>query len=72
MNKESLYERLGKAIIKLRKERKISQESLALSCHIDRSYLAEIEAGKANPSLKILNKIARALDYKIWQLVKDI
>ncbi|KKP65389.1 MAG: hypothetical protein UR68_C0047G0005 [Candidatus Roizmanbacteria bacterium GW2011_GWA2_35_19] len=36
---------------------------------MDRSYLAEIEEGKANSSLKVLCKIARGLNIQLWQLV---
>lgn len=69
MNNKSIYSRLGKAIIKLRKENNFSQENLAFDCYIDRSYLADIEHGKANPSLKVLCKIARRLNIKLWQLL---
>jgi transcriptional regulator with XRE-family HTH domain len=72
MNNRTIYRRLGKTIVKLRKQNNLSQEQLALDCYIDHSYLSEIKAGKANPSLKMLNKIARVLDCEIWQLVKEV
>ncbi|KKP86746.1 MAG: Transcriptional regulator [Candidatus Roizmanbacteria bacterium GW2011_GWA2_35_8] len=61
--------RLGKEISKIRKEKSLSQDDLALDCYIDRSNLAEIEEGKANPSLKVLCKIAEGLNIKLWQLL---
>ncbi|PIV09327.1 transcriptional regulator [Candidatus Roizmanbacteria bacterium CG02_land_8_20_14_3_00_36_15] len=72
MNNRSIYRRLGKEIIKLRKKNNLSQEQLALDCYIDRSYLADIEKGKANPSLKVLYKIARRLKIKLWQLMVTV
>lgn len=35
-------------------------------------YLAEVEEGKANPSIKFLHKIARALKVKISELLKEL
>ena len=40
---------------KLRKERGLSQEALALLCDIDRTYIGRIENMKRNPSLEILD-----------------
>lgn len=68
MNNRSIYRKLGKEIINLRKKQNLSQEALALDCYIDRSYLADIEQGKTNPSLKILCKIARKLKVKLSYL----
>lgn len=72
MNNRSIYGRLGKAIIKSRKKINLSQEQLALDCYIDRSYLSDIEKGKANPSFKILYKIARQLKIKLWRLMVTV
>lgn len=60
--------RLGKEISRIRKAKDISQDDLAVNCNMDRSYLAEIEEGKANPSLKIFCKIAEGLGIQISQL----
>ena len=40
----------------------LSQEKLALKAEIDRTYLAGVEQGKRNPSLRSLEKILLALD----------
>lgn len=53
---------------KLRKERGLSQEALALLCDIDRTYIGRIENMKRNPSLEILNKIAKGLGIKLIEL----
>jgi len=72
MNNRSIYGRLGKAIIKLRKKNNLSQEQLALDCYIDRSYLSNIEKGRANPSFKVLYKIAKRLKIKLYQLMVTV
>ncbi len=52
----------GEAVRGIRKQRGISQESLALICGLDRTYISGIERGARNPSLTNIFKIAAALD----------
>lgn len=52
----------GDAIRSVRKQRNLSQESLALKCGLDRTYISGIERGARNPSLTNIFKIAAALD----------
>ena len=66
------YKRLGETIIKSRQERCLSQEQLALLSDVDRSYLAEVEEGKANPSVKYLHKISKILKVKIGILLENL
>lgn len=51
----------GEAVRGVRKQRGISQESLALKCGLDRTYISGIERGARNPSLTNILKIAAAL-----------
>jgi len=51
----------GEAVRSVRKQRGISQESLALKCGLDRTYISGIERGTRNPSLTNILKIAAAL-----------
>lgn len=53
---------VGQRIKKLRNEKELSQEKLALRAEIDRTYLAGVEQGKRNLSIKSLEKIILALD----------
>ncbi|MFA6016558.1 MAG: helix-turn-helix transcriptional regulator [Patescibacteria group bacterium] len=64
--------RLGKEISRIRKEKKLSQEDLALDRYIDRSYLAEIEEGKTNPTLKTLLKISSVLKIKLSDILVKV
>lgn len=52
----------GDALRALRKERGISQESLALEADINRSYYSGVERGVRNVSLTNIAKIVSALD----------
>jgi transcriptional regulator with XRE-family HTH domain len=52
--------------VKLARERAgISQEELADTAGIDRSYASRIERGVANPSVEVLAKVAEALSVTV-------
>ena len=59
---------LGRRIRELRQTRGWSQERLAEHATLDRSYIAGIEVGVRNPSLKALDKLATALSVKLSEL----
>ena len=66
------YQRLADKVINIRQKRNLSQEQLALLSDLDRTYIARIEEGKANPSIKVLNKLARVLKIRISTLLKGV
>lgn len=57
-----ITQEVGSRIRQLRKKRGISQEKFAIKAEIDRTYLAGVEQGKRNSSLKSLEKIIIAFD----------
>lgn len=61
---------LSTNIKRIRKERGISQEKLALKADIDRSYMSELERQLANPSIEALLKIGNALEVAPSELLK--
>lgn len=65
----NILERFANKLKKLRKDRGLSQEALALLCDIDRTYIGRIENMKRNPSLEILDKIARGLNISLPELL---
>ena len=65
-------EQLGMRIKFLRKERKWSQEFLALESGINKNYICDLENGRRNPSLEILEKIADAFGISLEILFKGI
>lgn len=66
------YKRLGETIISYRKRLKLSQDQVADKSKVDRSYLAEVEEGKANPSVKFLHRISKILKVNVGSLIKDL
>ena len=64
----TIQEKLGKAIVNLRKERGLSQEIFAYDAGIDRRYMSDIENGKRNISLDIIERISQKLGLKFSEL----
>lgn len=60
---------IGQLIRKKRKEKKITQEALALQCGIDRSYMGRIERGEVNLTVEKLYEIATALEVDMKELL---
>jgi transcriptional regulator with XRE-family HTH domain len=54
--------KVGNRIKELRRLKNLSQEKLALIAEIDRTYIAGVESGKRNISIRNLEKIIIALD----------
>ena len=63
---------LGMRIRYLRKQKGLSQEDLALEAGVNKNYLSDLERGNRNPSLMILEKIAKALDVSLEILFQGI
>lgn len=59
---------LGKTIQNLRKKRQMTQEDLAESAHINVSYLAKIENGYVNTTVRYLIKLSRGLKVPVKDL----
>jgi transcriptional regulator with XRE-family HTH domain len=59
--KHGYLKKVGLNIRKARKEKGISQESLALAADLDRSYVGGVERGERNIAIVNLKKIADAL-----------
>ena len=57
----TIQKRVGQNIKVKRRQRGLNQEQLAEMAKMDFTSINEIENGKRNPSLRTLNKIARAL-----------
>jgi len=52
-------------IIKARLKSRLTQKELALKIGTKQSAIARLEAGRANPTLSFLKKLASALDQKL-------
>ena len=68
----TINKQLGYRIRYLRQQKGMSIEALALEAEINRNYLGDLERGARNPTLIILNKIAKALDIDLPTLFEGI
>ncbi len=68
---EALNENLGKRVKKLRADRGWSLEELATASGVSRSMLSEIEREKANPTLTVTFRIARAFGLTLQELIES-
>ncbi len=57
--------KVGNRIRELRKELNLSQEALALKAEVDRTYMTDVENGRRNISIEILEKIISALEVSV-------
>lgn len=64
-----INELFGKNVMERRISLKMSQEALANMADIDRTYLPDIEKGRRNVSLKIADKIVKALNVPLKDLL---
>jgi len=55
----------------IRRARHLSQRQLASRMQVPRTYISKIENGKAIPTLGSLERLARALEVEMCQLVRD-
>jgi transcriptional regulator with XRE-family HTH domain len=60
---------VARNIRRLRVARKLSQETLAVDAGIDRTYVSRLERGLENPTVAVLEKLARALSSTLEELV---
>jgi len=61
---------VARNIRRLRLERGLSQEALAVDAGIDRTYVSRLERGLENPTVSVLEKLARALSSNIEELFR--
>ena len=68
----TINKQLGYRIRYLRQNKGLSIEALALEAEINRNYLGDLERGMRNPTVVVLNKIAKALDINLSTLFEGI
>ena len=62
----------GEVLIKLRKERRITQEKLSERSGLDTTYISHLENGKKQASISTILLIASALNIPSSQLMDEI
>lgn len=63
---------LGKRIAYLRKEKNMSQLTLSFESNIAKSYISDLERGRRNPTVKVLERLSLALDVTMEELFRGI
>ena len=62
--------KLGKNIKRIREQKKMSQGDICRKLGFDRAQMSNIEAGKGNPTIATIEKIAQALGIASDELLK--
>jgi len=62
--------RLGKNLKRIRKAKDISQGEISRILDLDKGFISNIEAGKTNPTLATIAKIAKAIGVSVGELMK--
>ena len=60
-----IKKKVGQRVRQLRKELELSQEALALKAEVDRTYVTDVEAGRRNVSLEIMERLIKGLEISI-------
>lgn len=68
----NVNKQLGMRIRYLREQRKMTLEDLSFESNVNKNYLSDLERGNRNPTVKILERIAIALDITLEELFKGI
>lgn len=64
-----MRKRLGLRLQRLRQERGLSQEELADRSGLHRTYVSGVERGVRNPTITVLDKLAKGLEVTLQDLV---
>ena len=66
-----IKEKFGQKVKELREQKRFSIEQLANISNVDRNYISDIEKGKRNVSIEIMEKIILALDTDFTTFFND-
>lgn len=69
MNNKKAVKNFADNMKKIRIANKMSQGDIFRATKIDRAYICNLETGKQNPTLETIEKIAKALDVEIYELI---
>ena len=66
----NIKEKFGRRVKVLRTTRGWSQMELGFRAEVNRNYISDLERGQRNVSLIIIERIAKALEIEVWQLLE--
>ena len=70
MPRMSVQSRVSRNIQRIRREKDLSQEEVAHRADIHQTYLSGVETGKRNPSILVVERIAKALGVDVSEIFK--
>ncbi|MFP7674276.1 helix-turn-helix domain-containing protein [Marivita sp. S0852] len=70
MPRMSIQSRVSRNIQRIRREKDLSQEEVAHRADIHQTYLSGVETGKRNPSILVVERIAKALGLDVSEIFK--
>ena len=65
-----IRKQLGRNVADIRRQRRWSQEELAFESGLHRTYISGIERGARNPTVMVLEKLAKALGVQPKELLE--
>lgn len=65
-----ISKKFGKTVRTIRLRKELSQGDIAKRLNVHRSYISGIERGIRNPSLKVIERFAKALEVEVKNLIK--
>ncbi len=70
MPRMSIQSRVSRNIQRIRREKDLSQEEVAHRADIHQTYLSGVETGKRNPSILVVERIAKTLGVDVSEIFK--
>ncbi|MFC5269897.1 helix-turn-helix domain-containing protein [Adhaeribacter terreus] len=70
MKTKTILEKFGDNVREIRKSKGFSQEQLSFKADLHRTYIGMIERAEKNITLSNIEKIAKALEVEISELLK--
>ena len=67
----SLTETFGRNVRRIRLEKKLTIEGLATDVGLSYSYMGQLQRGERNPTLVVVERIAKALGGKAIELFRE-
>lgn len=72
LEKKNFAKKIGAEVRKAREARNLSQEELANNAGYYRTYVGHIETGTYSPSVHTVWRLAKAMDMKLSELLKNL
>lgn len=67
-----IHEALGQTVKKIRKEKKITQKTLAEQADLSIDYIHDIEHSIYKPTINVVDALAKALNLKTSELIQQV